>query len=61
MSQEYFCDGRVNCAIDTEPADESLQVCREEGGLNGQDGFPNSPVILNIDNFADNSFKSPII
>jgi len=43
VSQEYFCDGRVNCATDTNPADESLHVCREEGGLGDQDGFPNSP------------------
>lgn len=43
VSQEYFCDGRVNCATDSSPADESQHVCREEGGLLGPNGYPNSP------------------
>jgi len=43
VSQEYFCDGRVNCATDTNPADESKHVCREEGGLAGDENYPHSP------------------
>eukprot|EP00092_Neocalanus_flemingeri_P024486 GFUD01026554.1.p1 GENE.GFUD01026554.1~~GFUD01026554.1.p1 ORF type:complete len:383 (+),score=139.00 GFUD01026554.1:100-1248(+) len=42
VSQEYFCDGRVNCATDISPADESPRVCREEGGVTG-DQAPHSP------------------
>jgi len=40
VSQEYFCDGRVNCAEDIDPADESLQVCRDTGGVTGDQVFP---------------------
>lgn len=43
VSQEYFCDGRVNCAKDARPADESPHVCKEEGGVTGDQAFPHSP------------------
>jgi len=43
VSEEYFCDGRVNCAADPSPADESHHVCREDGGGLGDDIFSNSP------------------
>ena len=29
ISREYFCDGRVNCAQDLQPADEDPAVCRD--------------------------------
>jgi len=28
IRREYFCDGRVNCAMDLNPADENEEVCR---------------------------------
>ena len=43
IRQEYFCDGRVNCAEDEDPADEDESVC-----LNGsfQPGLPTTSTTL---------------
>jgi len=43
ISQQYFCDGRMNCAMDVNPIDESPHICREEGGVTGDQAFPHSP------------------
>lgn len=48
VSQEYFCDGRINCALDESPADESPLVCKEgeiveDGNESSSPSFPSGP------------------
>jgi len=32
VRKEYFCDGRTNCALDRDPADESVESCPGQAG-----------------------------
>ena len=34
IRKEYFCDWRVNCALDKDPGDERLEICRHSRGSN---------------------------
>jgi len=43
ISQQYFCDGRMNCAMDVNPIDELPHICREEGGITGDQADPHHP------------------
>lgn len=42
VSLEYFCDGRVNCAKDLSPADESPLICKENENMIEDDSSTNS-------------------
>jgi len=37
IRKEYFCDSRVNCALDGEPGDERPDICRHLPGAAGKD------------------------
>ena len=43
IRQEYFCDGRVNCAEDKLPGDETEVACREGHSDNKSPALPHFP------------------
>ena len=43
IRQEYFCDGRINCAEDLSPADETEVACRKGHSGNQSSASPHFP------------------
>ena len=43
IRQEYFCDGRVNCAEDSQPGDETEVACREVDSDTKTPALPHFP------------------